>query len=250
MSAIKSNLLAAVCASASLFLAQANICAQEEVESTTVAADSVPTQSELPPFALGVNVTDSPGTGVLVKEVAWGSPAARSGIKSDDFLMAIAEEPIEKPADLRNRLAEHASEKELSITVWRNGETFTESVRFDPRFSDSTRQKAWLGVMLQMTAGGDVLVADVMPVSPAEKGGMRIGDTIVRMNAENIDSVDELMETMKKIRSGENVEVTVLRNGNEQTFNVRVGSAVQRTMRWFEERVPLRRLETLAKPNP
>lgn len=242
MSANKSKLLLAVIVAASLCIPRSNIAAQEADTAPSVTAESAP-QSELPPFALGVSVTDSPGTGVLVKGVAWGSPAARSGIKPDDFLMAITDQPIEKPRDLRNRLAEYASEKEITVTVWRNGTTLTKSVRFDPRFSDSTREKAWLGVMLQMTEGGDVLIADVMPASPAEEGGIRVGDTVVRMNAENIDSLDELMAIMKKIRSGENVEVTVLRNGKEQTFDVRVGSAVQRTMRWFEERVPFERVE-------
>jgi len=217
------------------------IWGQDPDSSPAIIAETDPAPKKLPPLALGVSVADSPGTGVLVKGVAWGSPANRAGINSGDFLMAIANRPIEKPQDLREHLSELASEKKLNVTLWRDGVTLTKPVKFDPKFSDSTREKAWLGLMLQMSRGGDVLIADVMPASPAEEIGIQVGDTVLRLNAENIDSVAELTSLMKKIRSGDNVEVTVLRNGEERTFTVRVGSAVQRTMRWFEERIPSER---------
>ena len=205
--------------------------------------DTAPRSDPAARLELGVSVTDSPGQGVLVKGVGWGSPAAQSGIRVGDFIMAINDHPIQQPGDLRAQIRLVESEKGVKVSVWRNGETTTMTVAFDAKFSDSTREKAWLGVMLETTKGDGVLVADVMPTSPAETGGIRVGDVVLRMNAEKIDSVGELLALMDKIKAGDNVEVTVLRNGQERTVTVRVGSAVQNTMRWFEENVPIEQLE-------
>lgn len=205
--------------------------------------ENAPLSDPAAKLELGVSVTDSPGQGVLVKGVGWGSPAARSGIRVGDFIMAIDDHPIQTPVDVQTQISSAGSEKNVNVSVWRNGETTTMTVVFDARFSDSTREKAWLGVMLETTKGDGVLIADVMWASPAEKGGIQVGDVVLRMNAEKIDTVDELLALMDKIKAGDDVEVIVLRNGQERTFTVRVGSAVQRTMRWFEENVPLEQLE-------
>ena len=189
------------------------------------------------PFELGVTVTDSPGIGVLVTGVLWGGPADRAGIRSGDFLMSVAGKPVTTPADLRNAMESAAADTRLTVGIWRNGDDISKTVSLASKFTDSSRQQAWLGVMLRMN-DGKVLIADVVPASPASKGGLQVGDTVLRVDAENIDSAEELVRLMKRIKAGENIEVTVLRNGQERTFTVRVGSAVQQTMRWFEEHFP------------
>lgn len=222
------------------------------VTAATFGQDSEPTSTVKteaaraidPEFELGLVVTDSPGQGVLVKHVVWGGRAARYGIRAGDFIMALNDQPIQEPTDLVSQLQSvTSSDKVVKISIWRDGDVTSRRVAIDWKFSDTARDKAWLGVMLETTQGNGVLIADVMPASPAALGGIRVGDTVLRMNAENVDSVDELLALMNEIKAGDNVEVTVLRNGQERTFTVRVGSALRRTMRWFEDNIPFQRLE-------
>ena len=232
-----------VLAAVLVFPASSRLAAQVTDPPPAPNAEEIPVNPPQFPVALGISVTDSPGDGVLVQGVAWGSPARRAGIRPGDFVIAVADKTIENPIDLREQLQGLPSGKSVDVQIWRRGELLTKSVDYDPRFSDAVRGKAWLGVMLQTSRGGDVLIADVLPASPAESGGIRVGDTVLRLNAEHIDSADELVQLMRKVRAGEDVEVTVLRNGEERTFTIQVGSAVQRTMRWFQQQNPLQRLE-------
>lgn len=214
---------------------------QETTDSATIAAEALPDAETTPktiPFQLGLTVNDSPGIGVQVIGVLWGGPAGRAGIRSGDYVMSVAGASIKTPTDLREAVRSADADTKLEIGIWRKGETLSKTIDMDAKFTDSTREKAWLGVALQMTDGGNVLIANVLPASPASNGGLRVGDTLLRVDAENVDSAEELLQLMKRIKAGDNVAVTVLRNGQERTFTVRVGSAVHRTMRWFEDHFP------------
>ena len=193
-------------------------------------------------LAIGITVIDSPGTGVLVRRALFGGPAYRSGIRSEDFLMSVAGRPIDSPADLKNELSK-ATDKHIEVTIWRSGETMRKTLVVDSKWAEIPRSRGWLGVKLRTTRNGNVLIVEVLHASPAEDSGIRRGDIIVRLNIKKIDSVEELMAFMRDVRSGDDIDVTVLRDGVERTMTVNVGSAFDRTMRWLNDRIPLERLE-------
>ncbi|MBD2681306.1 MULTISPECIES: HhoA/HhoB/HtrA family serine endopeptidase [Nostoc] len=63
-----------------------------------------------------------------------------------------------------------------------------------------------------------VLVVKVARKSPANKGGIRAGDVIVKVNNQPIDNTEQLQQAVENTPDGGNLQVQVLRNG--QTLNL------------------------------
>lgn len=61
--------------------------------------------------------------------------------------------------------------------------------------------------------GGGVRLLDVRAGSPAERAGLRAGDTIVRFGGTEVRTLDDLVYALRRHRAGEAVEVLFLRDG-------------------------------------
>ena len=95
-------------------------------------------------------------------------------------------------------------------------------------------KRGWLGVRIQSVTpeiaegfglpdSSGALVASVTPDGPAEKAGLESGDVIVRFNGNAIDEMRELPRVVADTDVGQTVEVVVIRNGQEMTFDVELG---------------------------
>ncbi len=71
------------------------------------------------------------GEGVLVKEVAPGSPAEKAGMKSGDVIVKIDGERVRTVGDLRERMRTKHEAKTASVTVIRKGAETTLSVEVE-----------------------------------------------------------------------------------------------------------------------
>jgi serine protease Do len=67
------------------------------------------------------------------------------------------------------------------------------------------------------------LVADVIPGSAAEVGGIHRGDVIVKFNGRDIDEMNELPRVVASTPVGKEVEVGILREGKPMTLKLKVG---------------------------
>jgi 2-alkenal reductase len=75
-----------------------------------------------------------------------------------------------------------------------------------------------------------VVVAGVVPGSPAAKAGLegideqagRLGDIITRVNGERVLTVADLATELSEVGIGNEVKLTVIRNGEERTVTVTV----------------------------
>jgi serine protease Do len=94
--------------------------------------------------------------------------------------------------------------------------------------------RGYLGVSIQgitpdlATAMGlqdrkGALVAEVVPGGPAEKAGMLSGDVIVTFNHDTVDSAHDLPAMVAATPVGQEVTVTVLRDGTTRDLPVTVG---------------------------
>ncbi|MEQ6342884.1 MAG: Do family serine endopeptidase [Gammaproteobacteria bacterium] len=72
-----------------------------------------------------------------------------------------------------------------------------------------------------------VVVAGVLPNSPASKGGMKSGDIITQVNDQNVTTAKDLVNAIAKITPGAETHLRGLRNGKEITFTARVGERPQ-----------------------
>ncbi len=92
--------------------------------------------------------------------------------------------------------------------------------------------RGWLGVYIEDVSPElaqkfgvkhGVLVTKVMPGSPAEKGGLKSGDIIVKFNGEPVKNVTDLQLKVINTPPGKKVKITVIRNGAEKVLTVKIG---------------------------
>jgi serine protease Do len=94
--------------------------------------------------------------------------------------------------------------------------------------------RGWLGVMIQevspQLAGqfdapeGTVLVSQVMEDSPAEDAGLVRGDIIVGIEGDEVDGISRFRNSIAEMEPGTEVELEVLRDGEEMEIEVELGS--------------------------
>jgi serine protease Do len=94
--------------------------------------------------------------------------------------------------------------------------------------------RGWLGVLIQdvtrelaesfnMKRPHGALVAQVMDGSPAEKGGIEVGDIITEYNGEKISYSSDLPHLVGRTRVGTDAKIKVLRDGKVRSLVIRIG---------------------------
>lgn len=107
---------------------------------------------------------------------------------------------------------------------------------------DGSVARGWLGVVIQevtrelaMSFGLDrpkgALVSRVLPDGPAAKAGIREGDVILSFDGEEIPRSAALPAAVGATKPGEEVDVTLMRDGKRTTLEVTVGKLNEEAMR-------------------
>lgn len=66
-----------------------------------------------------------------------------------------------------------------------------------------------------------VLVAQVMPDTPGEKGGLKQGDVIIKLNGETLDTVAPFRNKVAMTAPGTKLDLVVLRDGKEKKLSIK-----------------------------
>ena len=94
--------------------------------------------------------------------------------------------------------------------------------------------RGWLGVSIQpitpeiakgfgLEETSGALVADVVKDGPADKAGIKRGDVIVSLDGQAVDSANTLKNLAAQVEVKKTVPVVIIRDGKEQTLQVRMG---------------------------
>lgn len=100
---------------------------------------------------------------------------------------------------------------------------------------DGRVNRGWLGVMIQpvsqdlaesfgMENAIGALIADLDPEGPAAQGGLQAGDVILEVNGEEVERSSTLPRLIGRGAPGTEVELTLMRDGEEMTESVELGS--------------------------
>lgn len=87
--------------------------------------------------------------------------------------------------------------------------------------TQSARLPAAVSQELNQETG--LLIVSVEPGSPAEQGGLVLGDTIVGLDGQAIRHHDDLLALLSGDRVDQKVPLSIVRGGQVQTVNVKIG---------------------------
>jgi len=95
--------------------------------------------------------------------------------------------------------------------------------------------RGWLGIMIQditpelaesfgIKETKGVIVADVVPDSPAEKDGLKRGDVVEKLNGKQVDSANQLSRSVAAMKPESAATLDVIRDGKPVTVKVTIGT--------------------------
>ncbi|MGH6934410.1 MAG: Do family serine endopeptidase, partial [Dongiaceae bacterium] len=95
--------------------------------------------------------------------------------------------------------------------------------------------RGWLGIQIQpvtddiaaslkLPSAKGALVADVTDKSPAAQAGIKTGDTVLRVNDQEVAQPKDLARKIALIAPGKDAVLTVIRDGKQQLLTVEVGT--------------------------
>ena len=73
---------------------------------------------------------------------------------------------------------------------------------------------------LKTNQGG--FIEQVIPDSAADEAGIKPGDVITKINGKSVKTFNELRGKIGSLGAGKEVKLTIVRNGNEQVFNIKL----------------------------
>jgi serine protease Do len=173
--------------------------------------------------------------GVLLEDVAPGSPADKAGLKVGDIVISVAGKPVDNVRQFALDLYTYKIGQKAEIGVLRNGKETTASVPVverpdDPmRFADlvsgpdnlvnrigvvgvnvSGELKELLG---DLRIPGGVLVAAKTPTSTLLGEGPQPGDVIHAVNGASVQDLTELKQKLRQIKPGQPIVLQIERSG-------------------------------------
>lgn len=80
--------------------------------------------------------------------------------------------------------------------------------------------KAFVGIKTAEREGGGVLVERVGEDTPASKADLRVGDAILKIGEDEVTDKEGFSALLFELFPGDKVELTILRDGNEETIEI------------------------------
>ena len=191
-------------------------------------------QQVTPDIAESLGLKD-PG-GALVAGVEANGPAEKAKIKNGDIILKFNGQDVKEMKNLPRVVAETAINKQVPVTVWRDGkevaldvtvgelpeEQQTASADKPAEAPAKTLELTSLGLTLSAITPESrdkfqiaqdqkgVLIADVGQGTPAADRGLKAGDVIVEVQQEEVATPAEVQERVEKVKKSGKTSVLML----------------------------------------
>ena len=158
-----------------------------------------------------------PNTGAIVAQVNEESPAAKSGIQTEDIVLEYNGQTVRDASSLRNMVAQSDPASTAKMIVLRDGKRMTLDVEIGKRDNaavaalESPGIQEGLGLRLQnlttelaqrfgFAEVNGVLIAEVEPGSPADRAGLQPGNLIQEVNQKPVNNTREFQDALTSSR--------------------------------------------------
>ncbi|MBI3724172.1 PDZ domain-containing protein [bacterium] len=183
------------------------------------------------------------GPGAFVDGVVADSPAAKVLLKKGDIVTSVNGKAIKDYTELQEILKASKPGQKLALRVSREGWDRDVSVELGHKTAErtapppvkpadpgpvkeppKTKKPAFMGVSIVDADGkGPLKVDDVQPQSPAEKSGIKPGDTILIVGGKKVNTVKDFEDVMRGHFAGEEIMVHLEREGWGRDVKVMLG---------------------------
>ena len=192
-----------------------------------------------PGFA-GVEVAEADGKAV-VGSVLADSPAAAAGLKPGDVVTAVGDVPTPTPAALRDRLRRLLAGELATFAVRRGDKALSLPVTPRPVSqpyspADGTGRPI-LGVQTEEKPTGWEVTA-VTAGGPADKAGLKVGDQVLKVDANELPAGDGLRGLLTQRRVGETLSLQVRRGMDELTLRATLAAEATTKGTGWDDRLP------------
>ena len=192
-------------------------------------------QKITPEIAKGMGLKDDKGA--LVAEVLKGTPAEKGGIKRGDIIRKFDGKVVKDYNDLPFIVAQTPPGKKVKVEILRQKRNKWKKITLKLKISemknsnetlaenDEDNESSKIGLRLKNLTSEDksklgidngVLVASVIPGTPAAENGIRSGDVILEINRKEVNQAKDVLKIVKKVKSGEPLLFLIYRQ-NEGT---------------------------------
>ncbi len=113
---------------------------------------------------------------------------------------------------------------EVYLRDWADLTAGEEELDDEDAMKPAPARKAYLGIRGRDAANAGLMISEVTPDGPAGNAGLERGDIIVKCDDERVRNFAGLVKFLKTKKPGEEIAITVERNGREQTFDVTLGA--------------------------
>ena len=175
---------------------------------------------------LGFRFDWSKESGAVVVEIEKDSPADRAGIIKGDVLSKLAGNKIPDLETLRLYLIGVREGDKVKILVKRESDIKEFELNAAPWSNPLTNQsRVRLGIFFVPNKNQSKLeVKSVTPSGPAEKAGMKVGDTIISIDGKKVTPVTGISQILEGKKPDDVVRVVVSRNGKVFNLEARLES--------------------------
>jgi serine protease Do len=183
---------------------------------------------------------DLPTTeGVLVAQVDKDTPAEKAGLKVGDVITKFNGKPVNDAQQFRFLVAGAGPGAEAKLDVWRNGDNKTVNIKLGDRteYVSETREapreeeqeESWLGLTVEtmndriadqfgLESTDGAVVVDVDPGSPADDGGIIVGDVILKVGNKTVKDADDFYKIANDLKDAKKPISFYIKRGQSNIF--------------------------------
>lgn len=187
--------------------------------------DTLKAGKDLHPGLLGISL--KPGdVYVLPAELAAvppNSPASKAGMKVGDKIVEINGQPIVRQAQLKHAFGPMYAGEKVKLSVVRTVDKEEQKLKLEAELTDKLLpyEHPLLGVLpMRGTGEKGITVRHVLPKTPAEGLGLKIGDRIISSAGLDVGDAAEMQQFLSGLDPATKLELEWLRGGQKESGSV------------------------------